>query len=259
MTKWYRNIEGFPVTTLRDSLFPVIPFFQISPEIQHLFRVSQGGVSTFYNECKIYTSTGRLLPLVNNGFSNEIFESIKNKFTIIVKERQTGLTTTEAVIALYYTQFLNKNVTIVSRGNIIDKIKSIYVNLPDHLKYGIKRLNKKCIYFNNGTFIRFTKCSGSFAIRYNPGLMIFDEYDFLQPKKLKIFINQIVPCFSPTGSQIIIGSSLNPKSNNKEGSINDLLTNPNYSIYSFKSVNLTKMDLIAKTFERDKKINEVLG
>ena len=256
MTKWYRNIEGFPVSTLRDSLFPVIPISQITPEIQHLFRVAQGGVSTFYNQCEIPdASSGRLMTLVNNGFSNEVFESIKNKFTIIVKERQTGLTTTEAVISLYYTQFLNKSVTIVSRGNIIDKIKSIYVNLPDHLKYGIKRLNKKCIYFNNGTCIRFTKsCFLGLS-----DLMIFDEYDFLQPKKLHTLINHIVPSLAAiTGSQIIIGSSLNPKSD-REGSLEDLLTNPNYSIYSFKVVNLLKMDLIIKTFERDKKINEVLG
>jgi len=253
MSKWYRNREGYPKVSLREIL---------GKDNAHLYQrevkelISITDVKRFYNSCKIITPSNGLVTLVNNAFSDEILESFtNNKFTITIKPRQIGYSTTSGVIALYQTQFLNKSVVIVNRKYILDRVKELYVNLPEHLKYGVKKLTKKCIFFNNDTYI---KVSSKYPKGTSPELVIFDEYDFLSSKQIKDFIISIAPSVAARiGDQVLIGSTINHRQTGL-GSIRDMISNKDYGIYNFSIINLNQIDLIMKQFERNKKINEIL-
>ena len=253
MSKWYRNREGYPKVSLREILGKDNAHMYQN-EVKELLSITD--VKRFYNSCKMQTPMG-ILNLVNNAFSDEILDSYsKNKFTITIKPRQIGYSTTSGIIALYQTQFLNKNVVIVNRKEILDKIKNLYVHLPEHLKYGVKKLTKKCIVFNNDTYI---KVSSKYPKGTSPELVIFDEYDFLSSKQIKDFIISIVPSISARiGDQVLIGSTINIRQTGT-GSIRDIITNKDYSIYNFSVINLNQMELVMKQFERNKKINEILN
>lgn len=182
-----------------------------------------------------------------------MLKNTTNKFTIVVKERQIGFSTIEAVIALYYTQMLCKCVVVIGNDNMMSRIKTIYVMLPDHLKFGIKKLTKKCIKFNNGTFIR----SEEKHVSYSPDLIMYDEYDFLPSRRFREFISKIAPSISArVGDQLLIGSTLGTKKT--EGSLTDLLTNSVYGVYNFQTLDLTKIEILKKQFDRNNKINNIL-
>jgi len=249
---WYRNREGYPMVSLMETMFNDTQLYK--REINELMVV-KSDIKLFYNQCASFDLLhGSYRTLKNNAFSNEVFDSLKNKMTIVIKERQIGYSTIEAVVALFYTQMLNKCVAIIDTGNMMERIKNIYVRLPSHLKFGIRKLTKKCIKFSNGTFIRIEKQ----YVTYSPDLIIYDEYDFLASRKLKDFIRNIAPSISArVGDQLLLGSTLSGKK--REGSFDDLLNNSIYGVYNFNMLDLTKVEDLKKQFDRNSKIDNLLN
>jgi hypothetical protein len=249
MIKWYRNIEGYPKRTLRENIGDKIhatSAYEYKKEIEDIIKVD-GNIKEFYNICSLYNK----INTNNNIFANEILENIDSKFLLIVKDRQVGFSTTLAVIALYYTQVLDKSVVIVQPkvGNLLERLKRIYVSLPEHLKWGVKKLNKKEIRFNNGTSIRVSRSS----IGYSPDLILVDEYDFMTIGDIEKILFQIK---NRVGDKVIIGSTINNKRSVKY-SMKDLIENK--SVYGFKKIDITDIVNLRKQLIRDSKINDLLN
>ncbi len=254
ITRWYRNSEGIPKVSLRDT-FSKNNIENYKQEIYELGQVSKD-IKLFYNKCSILTGSGLVSGLINTRYSNEILESINDKFTVVIKARQIGFSITSAIISLYYTQILNKSVVIISKDNMMDKIRMIYRYLPEHLKYGVCKMNKKEIKFNNGCRIKVSNSIIS-ALGWSPELTICDEFDWLSNKQKDICKYLIPTIAARLNDQLIIGSTID--TNNKGVSMLDLITNTDYFVYNFKFLNLDEIDLIVKQFIREKKINDILN
>ena len=72
-----------------------------------------------------------------------LWEFIRNRFTVVLKFRQAGVTELISLYCLWLTMFYShKNVVIISikdrvAKKVLRKIKFMYKNLPDHLKVSI--------------------------------------------------------------------------------------------------------------------------
>lgn len=259
MSYWYLNKEGFPKVSLRERINQTNAH-QYKREISELLT-SQNDINEFYKLCKFIDNSGKLSNFTTNQLSNDLLYKTNDKFNIIIKGRQVGVSYALCVIALYNALFLNKSVALFSYNlessiNLLDKVKMIYSHLDDHLKYGVRRLNKGQISFNNGTTIRSFGGLTKYTTSYD--LVVIDEYDFTSYKFKKELIANIYPVVSSrVGDKIIISSSLS--SSESDYSISDLLTSEDYTIFNFNVLTIDYIDSIVKQYNRNKKINQILN
>lgn len=258
MSYWYRNKEGFPKVSLRERINSS-NMHQYQHEINQISKIEKD-ISLFYTRCKgLDGRTGTLKKFNMNPFSKELLDNIDKKFNLIIKGRQLGITYTLSTIALYNILFLNKSVGIISYNidgaiNILDRIKTMYVNLDEYLVYGVRKITSREIQFNNGTSIKAFGRLDNYSPDYE--LTIIDEYDFIPTKWKGTFITGICPRIaSRIGDKLIIASSINGKS---DYSMEDLITNDDYQIYNFNVLTINCIDPIVKQFNRNRKINQIL-
>lgn len=260
MSYWYLNKEGFPKVSLRERINPGNTH-QYQKEISEIQQIEKD-INKFYPLCKILKQ-GILSNLIPNRFSDDLLNNTNSKFNIVLKGRQVGVTCTLSVIALYNALFLNKNVVIASRNknvsiDILNRILTMYINIEEHLKYGVCGLTKTKVTFNNGKSIRVI----SSLKNYNSSidLLIIDEYDFISPMMKKYFITSVCPVIaSRINDKVIITSSIRRGLINKEEySVEDLITNNDYEIFNFNVLTINCFDLIVKQYNRNKKISEIL-
>jgi hypothetical protein len=260
MSYWYQNKNGFPKVSIRERINSNnIQEFQ--KEILEIKQI-ENDINKFYPLCKVVTQ-GFIKNLVPNTFSKDLLNKTNSKFNLVLKDRQVGCTCTLSVIALYNALFLNKNVAIISYDlnndiNILERILNMYLHLEEHLKYGVNKLSKKEVSFNNGTSIKIFSNIRNYKTPCE--LLIIDEYDFINFGIKKELITNIFPIIaSRVGDKSIITSSINKNLNNKEYSVEDLITNDDYEIFDFNILTMHCFDSTIKKYNRDKKINEILN
>ena len=258
MSYWYRNMVGFPKVSLRERI-NTTNMHEFQNEILEISKIEKD-ISHFYTLCKgLDGRTGTLKSFKMNPFSKELLENIDSKFNLVIKGKQLGMTYTLSSIALYNVLFLNKSVGIISSNtdgaiNILDRIKTMYVNLDEYLVYGVRKITSREIQFNNGTSIKVFGRLDNYTHNYE--LTIIDEYDFITLKCKKSFIESICPRIaSRINDKVIISSSINGKS---DYSMEDLVTNDDYQIYNFNILTINCIDPIVKQFNRNRKINQIL-
>ena len=80
----------------------------------------------------------------------------KNRYNIILKSRQLGLSTLSAGYALWTMLFQSdKNILVIATGkdvakNLVTKVRVMYDGLPSWLKTGTEEINKLSLRFTNG-------------------------------------------------------------------------------------------------------------
>tara|TARA_B100001250_G_scaffold251580_1_gene216260 strand:- start:3532 stop:5130 length:1599 start_codon:yes stop_codon:yes gene_type:complete len=109
----------------------------------------------------------------------------KNRYNIILKSRQLGLSTLSAGYALWMMLFQNdKNILVIATGkdvakNLVTKVRVMYDGLPSWLKTSTEEVNKLSIRFTNGSQIKAIASNESAGRSEALSLLIIDEAAFI--------------------------------------------------------------------------------
>lgn len=167
--------------------------------------------------CRIKTEDGSIQNIKLRGYQKEILDLYtKNRFSILMGSRQIGKTINAAITMLHYVTFNNdKNIMIVANiasttVEIIDKIKSIYQQLPFFLKVGLKNWNQRTIIFENGCRIKSAARSKTPAIGFTIDFLYLDEFAHIPSNIIEPYYTAVFPVVSAIeNSKIVITSTPN--------------------------------------------------
>ena len=108
-----------------------------------------------------------------------------NRYNIILKARQLGISTLSAGYALWLMLFHNdKNILVIATGkdtakNLVTKVRVMYENLPQWLKTSTEEVNKLSLRFTNGSQIKAIASNESAGRSEALSLLIIDEAAFI--------------------------------------------------------------------------------
>ena len=108
-----------------------------------------------------------------------------NRYNIILKARQLGISTLSAGYALWLMLFHNdKNVLVIATGkdtakNLVTKVRVMYEGLPQWLKTNTEEINKLSLRFKNGSQIKAIASNESAGRSEALSLLIIDEAAFI--------------------------------------------------------------------------------
>lgn len=146
-------------------------------------------------------------------FQKRILKEIQEfRFNVLRKFRQAGCTTLSCAYTLWFCLFQGKKtVAVLSKGDaesteFLDRIKTMYDELPIWLKPEIKENNKHTLKFKNGSTIK-SRASGKQSGRSLSGsLLIVDEAAFID--NMKTIWAAALPTIS-TGGKVVVLSTVN--------------------------------------------------
>jgi hypothetical protein len=164
-----------------------MPVLAKTRQVQEIIRCGKDPEYFFNNYVKIQHPTKGMIPFKTFPFQNDCVEEfIKNRFTIIVKGRQLGLSTLVAAYAVWMSIFQkDKNILIIATKlsvaqNFIKKSKTIIRNLPPWLVLPqIVSDNKQIIEFNHGSSIKAIPTSDDAGRYESLSLLIIYEAAFI--------------------------------------------------------------------------------
>lgn len=113
------------------------------------------------NVCKIIDKHGKLVHFTLNPQQKELIKNFE-KYNIILKSRQLGITTVSCALSLFYaitqpsSHCMMISYSLDSANAIFDKLKQIYDNLPKFIKPKDIANNRKELKFSNGSKITVT-------------------------------------------------------------------------------------------------------
>lgn len=146
-------------------------------------------------------------------FQEDVMDEIKdNRFLIINKSRQLGISTLVAAYALWIMLF-NKDKTILclatkqeTAKGMVDKVQFMYNNLPNWLKGNKKppSNNKLSLKLANNSQIIATSAASDAGRSYAVSLLLIDEGAFIEG--IDKIITSIKPTISTGGSIIALSS-----------------------------------------------------
>jgi hypothetical protein len=108
-----------------------------------------------------------------------------NKFTVINKSRQLGISTLVSAYSLWLMLFQrDKNVLVIATTqatakNMVTKVRFAYQNLPNWLKIPATEDNRLSLRLNNGSQIKAVSAAGDAARSEAVTLLIIDEAAFI--------------------------------------------------------------------------------
>ena len=109
-----------------------------------------------------------------------------NRYNIILKARQLGISTLSAGYSLWMMLFHNdKNILVIATGkdtakNLVTKVRVMYENLPQWLKTSTEEVNKLSIRLKNGSQIKAIASNESAGRSEALSLLIVDEAAFIE-------------------------------------------------------------------------------
>tara|TARA_R110002020_G_scaffold44075_4_gene127361 strand:- start:1476 stop:3089 length:1614 start_codon:yes stop_codon:yes gene_type:complete len=109
----------------------------------------------------------------------------ENRYNIILKSRQLGISTLSAGFSLWTMLFHNdKNILVIATGkdvakNLVTKVRVMYDNLPSWLKTTTEETNKLSLRFTNGSQIKAIASNESAGRSEALSLLILDEAAFI--------------------------------------------------------------------------------
>jgi Terminase large subunit, T4likevirus-type, N-terminal len=167
--------------------------------------------------CRVKTEDGSIANIKLRDYQKDILDLYHNgRFSILCGSRQIGKTVSAAITMLHFITFNNdKNIMIVANIantaiEIIDKIKSIYIQLPFFLKVGIKNWNQRSVIFDNGCRIKSSARTKTPAIGFTIDFLYMDEFAHIPPNIIEAYYTSAFPTVSAIeNSKIIITSTPN--------------------------------------------------
>ena len=124
--------------------------------------------------------------------------------------------TTTAIACLWKILFnTDKSALILSKsgaagGDLLEKIKQMYMYLPYHLKCGTLKWNQGSISFDNNSSISTEAFSPTAGLGKTINFLILDEFAWCPPNEVELFYNNIIPTVTTiTDSNVCIMSTQN--------------------------------------------------
>jgi len=142
--------------------------------------------------CNMYAKISHpmrgLIPFDMYSFQEEALRDFKeNRFSVILKARQLGISTTVAAYVCWMMLFhRDKNVLVVATklgtaANLVKKIKAIHKNLPSWLKISdIIVDNRNSFELENGSQVKASSTSGDAGRSEALSLLVVDEAAFVE-------------------------------------------------------------------------------
>lgn len=119
---------------------------------------------------KVVDKNGTLVPFKLNPQQRQLLEGL-DKYNIVLKSRQLGVTTLSCGYSIYLTQnkpnttCLLMSYSIDSATGIFEKLKQLYNDLPNAVKIPLVANNKKELKFTNGSRIIVATCGNKDVAR----------------------------------------------------------------------------------------------
>ena len=138
-----------------------------------------------------------------------------NRLSIYLACRQCAKTTTSALFMLHYILFnVDKNALVLGNkrktaGEILDKAKKIYLELPYFLKPGIYKWNEGEIVLDNGCRLMAEATTINSGISFTFHCVLADEFAHIQPNILDKFYNNLFPTITAAKARFMITSTQN--------------------------------------------------
>jgi len=183
-------------------------------QISEIIKCGKDPVYFFNSHLKIQHPVRGLIKFDTYPFQDECVESfLEERFNIILKSRQLGMSTLVAAYAVWLTLFQrDKNVLIIATKlsiaqNFITKVKTMIRSLPKWLVLPeIVTNNKQLIEFNHGSTIKAIPTSEDAGRSEALSLLIIDEAAFV--RNFDELWMGLYPTIS-TGGRVIILSTPN--------------------------------------------------
>jgi hypothetical protein len=142
---------------------------------------------------------------------------IDNRFNIILKSRQLGISTLSAGISLWYCMYKTDfNILIIATKaevakNMVTKVKEMYDLLPDWFKNDslgttTVEYNKMSVRFKNGSQILAAACTADAGRSLSISLCVIDEAAFIQTNLIEDLWSAVFPTLSTGGRAIILST-----------------------------------------------------
>ncbi|MBC8428046.1 MAG: hypothetical protein H8D94_01095 [Candidatus Pelagibacter sp.] len=112
-------------------------------------------------------------------------EFVENKYNIILKSRQLGISTLTAGYSLWMMLFnSDRNILCIAKDkdtakNLVTKVRVMYAGLPQWLKTKVTEDNKLSLVFNNGSQIKAVAATAEAGRSEALSLLILDEAAFI--------------------------------------------------------------------------------
>tara|TARA_B100000989_G_C19532196_1_gene470711 strand:+ start:716 stop:2302 length:1587 start_codon:yes stop_codon:yes gene_type:complete len=136
-----------------------------------------------YTYAKITHPIKGLIPFHLYPFQKQLIEDFEdNRFNVILKARQLGISTVTAAYVAWMMLFRReKNVLVIATkfntaANLVKKVKAIIKNLPDWLKISTVEIdNRTSFVLDNGSQIKASSTSGDAGRSEALSLLVIDE------------------------------------------------------------------------------------
>jgi hypothetical protein len=136
--------------------------------------------------CKIQHPTrGKIKFDLYDFQENMLNEFTTNRYNIILKSRQLGISTLSAGYSLWLMLFnADKNILVIAKDkdtakNLVTKVRIMYSNLPQWLKTQVTEDNKLSLVFNNGSQIKAVAATAEAGRSEALSLLVIDEAAFI--------------------------------------------------------------------------------
>jgi len=191
--------------------------FEYTPaEMDEITRCKADPIYFANKYCQVMTENG-IEVIELRDYQEEIISSFKaNRFNILMASRQIGKTVMSGVYIAWFLIFhSDKNVLAVANvasttKEVIDKIKSIFENLPFFLKPGCISNNVLSLKFDNGCRLIGRTTTKNTGIGFTIHLLYIDEFAHINAAYLDFFYRAIYPTISSmANSKVIITSTPN--------------------------------------------------
>ena len=191
--------------------------FEYTPEeIEEVRRCKADPVYFASKYAQVMTEEG-IQQITLRDYQEEIIRAFKeNRFNILMASRQIGKTVMSGVFVAWYLIFhTDKNVLAVANiasttKEVLDKIKSVFDNLPFFLKPGCLSNNVMSMKFDNGCRLIGRTTTKNTGIGFTIHVLYIDEFAHINPSYLDFFYRAIYPTISASSnSKIIITSTPN--------------------------------------------------
>lgn len=190
-------------------------FNRTDEEIEEWLRCKNDIIYFVEKYCQLMTPEGIQHVKLRDYQKNYLKHLIDNRLSIYLACRQCGKTTTSAVFMLHYILFnIDKNALVLGNkrktaGEILDKAKKIYLELPYFLKPGIYKWNEGEIVLDNGCRLMAEATTINSGISFTFHCVLADEFAHIQPNILDKFYNNLFPTITAARARFMITSTQN--------------------------------------------------
>lgn len=190
-------------------------FDRTDDEIEEWLRCKNDIIYFVEKYCQLMTPEGIKNVKLRDYQKNYLKHLVNNRLSIYLACRQCGKTTTSAVFMLHYILFnVDKNALVLGNkrktaGEILDKAKKIYLELPYFLKPGIYKWNEGEIVLDNGCRLMAEATTINSGISFTFHCVLADEFAHIQPNIMDKFYNNLFPTITAAKARFMITSTQN--------------------------------------------------